>query len=64
MTSASGLDTEHMAPLTLAESWEGGALHGRPQRRGTGANDQGAEASLGRGHGPLEPVQVHQDPAQ
>ncbi len=29
-----------------------------------GRQRPGVEASLGRGHSPLEPVQGHQDPAQ
>ncbi|MEU5524858.1 HNH endonuclease family protein [Streptomyces sp. NPDC047860] len=44
VTSASGLDIDHMVPL--AESWDSGASAWTAQRREAYANDQGAEASL------------------
>ncbi len=56
VTSASGLDIDHMVPL--AESWGSGASAWTVQRREAYANDQGADASLGGCHRPLEPVQV------
>ncbi|MBX4180198.1 HNH endonuclease family protein, partial [Streptomyces geysiriensis] len=40
VTSASGLDIDHMVPL--AESWDSGASAWTPQRREAYANDQGA----------------------
>ncbi|MGW8065985.1 HNH endonuclease family protein [Streptomyces ziwulingensis] len=44
VTSASGLDIDHMVPL--AESWDSGASAWTPERREAYANDQGAVASL------------------
>ncbi|MFE7277252.1 HNH endonuclease family protein [Streptomyces sp. NPDC057623] len=44
VTSASGLDIDHMVPL--AEAWDSGASSWTPQRRERYANDQGAEQSL------------------
>ncbi|MFD3823678.1 HNH endonuclease family protein, partial [Streptomyces sp. NPDC058625] len=44
VTSASGLDIDHMVPL--AESWDSGASAWTAQRREAYANDQGAAASL------------------
>ncbi|WP_395576587.1 HNH endonuclease family protein [Streptomyces sp. BK79] len=44
VTSASGLDIDHMVPL--AESWDSGASAWTAQRREAYANDQGATASL------------------
>ncbi|MEU6807739.1 HNH endonuclease family protein [Streptomyces sp. NPDC046831] len=44
VTSASGLDIDHMVPL--AESWDSGAAAWSAQRREAYANDQGANASL------------------
>ncbi|MEU0915058.1 HNH endonuclease family protein [Streptomyces althioticus] len=44
VTSASGLDIDHMVPL--AESWDSGASAWTPERREANANDQGAAASL------------------
>jgi hypothetical protein len=44
VTSASGLDIDHMVPL--AEAWDSGASSWTAQRREQYANDQGAEASL------------------
>ncbi|MGC5236281.1 HNH endonuclease family protein [Streptomyces albogriseolus] len=44
VTSASGLDIDHMVPL--AESWDSGASAWTAQRREAYANDQGADASL------------------
>jgi hypothetical protein len=66
VTSASGLDIDHMAPLD--EAWDSGASAWSAQRRERYANDQGQEASLvavtatlesqqGRpGPGPLAPI--------
>ncbi|WP_221354728.1 HNH endonuclease family protein [Streptomyces beigongshangae] len=44
VTSASGLDIDHMVPL--AEAWDSGASAWTARRREAYANDQGAEASL------------------
>ena len=44
VTSASGLDIDHMVPL--AESWDSGASAWTAQRREAYANDQSAAASL------------------
>ena len=44
VTSASGLDIDHMVPL--AEAWDSGASTWTAQRREAYANDQGQEASL------------------
>ncbi|MFF3489246.1 HNH endonuclease family protein [Streptomyces sp. NPDC002701] len=44
VTSASGLDIDHMVPL--AESWDSGASAWTAQRREAYANDQGVAASL------------------
>ncbi|WP_406729520.1 HNH endonuclease family protein [Streptomyces sp. GD-15H] len=44
VTSASGLDIDHMVPL--AESWDSGASAWTAQRREAYANDQGASTSL------------------
>lgn len=44
VTSASGLDIDHMVPL--AESWDSGASAWTAPRREAYANDQGADASL------------------
>ncbi|MEZ0162906.1 HNH endonuclease family protein [Streptomyces griseorubens] len=44
VTSASGLDIDHMVPL--AESWDSGASGWTGQRREAYANDQGAAVSL------------------
>ncbi len=44
MTSASGLDIEHMVPL--AESWDSGASAWTAQAREAYANDRGAATSL------------------
>ncbi|MEU3663994.1 HNH endonuclease family protein [Streptomyces sp. NPDC032940] len=44
VTSASGLDIDHMTPL--AEAWDSGASAWSGQRREAYANDQGAAASL------------------
>ncbi|MEU3901914.1 HNH endonuclease family protein [Streptomyces sp. NPDC045251] len=44
VTSASGLDLDHLVPL--AESWDSGASAWTAQRREAYANDQGSETSL------------------
>ncbi|MGW0731728.1 HNH endonuclease family protein [Streptomyces sp. NPDC002851] len=44
VTSASGLDIDHMVPL--AEAWDSGASAWTAQRREAYANDQGVEQSL------------------
>ncbi|WP_435217077.1 HNH endonuclease family protein [Streptomyces sp. bgisy034] len=44
VTSAPGLDIDHMVPL--AEAWDSGASAWTPRRREAYANDQGAEPSL------------------
>ncbi|WP_308013503.1 HNH endonuclease family protein [Streptomyces beigongshangae] len=44
VTSAAGLDIDHMVPL--AEAWDSGASAWTARRREAYANDQGAEASL------------------
>jgi hypothetical protein len=44
VTSASGLDIDHMVPL--AEAWDSGASAWTAKRRESYANDQGQEASL------------------
>ncbi|MEU4012290.1 HNH endonuclease family protein [Streptomyces pseudogriseolus] len=44
VTSASGLDIDHMVPL--AESWDSGASAWTAQRREAYANDQGSATSL------------------
>ncbi|MGW6015837.1 HNH endonuclease family protein [Streptomyces sp. NPDC055210] len=44
VTTASGLDIDHMVPL--AEAWDSGASTWTPQRREAYANDQEAETSL------------------
>ncbi|MDQ1022516.1 hypothetical protein QF035_000098 [Streptomyces umbrinus] len=44
VTSASGLDVDHMVPL--AEAWDSGASAWTPQRREAYANDQDALTSL------------------
>ncbi|MEU3901788.1 HNH endonuclease family protein [Streptomyces sp. NPDC045251] len=44
VTSASGLDLDHLVPL--AESWDSGASAWTAQRREAYANDQGSEISL------------------
>ncbi|MGC9501865.1 HNH endonuclease family protein [Streptomyces sp. WG7] len=44
VTSASGLDIDHMGPL--AEAWDSGASGWSAQRREAYANDQGAATSL------------------
>jgi hypothetical protein len=44
VTSASGLDIDHMVPL--AEAWDSGASARTAQRREAYANDQGQEVSL------------------
>ena len=44
VTSASGLDIDHMVPL--AEAWDSGASGWTAARREAYANDQGAQASL------------------
>ncbi|GGZ81773.1 hypothetical protein GCM10010308_63530 [Streptomyces vinaceusdrappus] len=62
VTSASGLDIDHMVPL--AESWDSGASAWTPQRREAYANDQGADASLVAVTARSNRSKADQDPAQ
>jgi hypothetical protein len=62
VTSASGLDIDHMVPL--AESWDSGASAWSAQRREAYANDQGAEASLVAVTARSNRSKADQDPAQ
>ncbi|MGW5036077.1 HNH endonuclease family protein [Streptomyces nigra] len=62
VTSASGLDIDHMVPL--AEAWDSGASAWTPQRREAYANDQGAEASLVAVTARSNRSKADQDPAQ
>ncbi|MEV8297475.1 HNH endonuclease family protein [Streptomyces rochei] len=62
VTSASGLDIDHMVPL--AESWDSGASAWTAQRREAYANDQGAEASLVAVTARSNRSKADQDPAQ
>ncbi|MEW2266090.1 HNH endonuclease family protein [Streptomyces sp. NPDC047853] len=62
VTSASGLDIDHMVPL--AESWDSGAFAWTPQRREAYANDQGAAASLVAVTARSNRSKADQDPAQ
>ncbi|MFE7765372.1 HNH endonuclease family protein [Streptomyces sp. NPDC057438] len=62
VTSASGLDIDHMVPL--AESWDSGASAWTAQRREAYANDQGATASLVAVTARSNRSKADQDPAQ
>ncbi|MBX9363651.1 HNH endonuclease family protein [Streptomyces sp. WAC04114] len=62
VTSASGLDIDHMVPL--AEAWDSGASAWTAQRREAYANDQGAEASLIAVTARSNRSKADQDPAQ
>ncbi|MFE0255130.1 HNH endonuclease family protein [Streptomyces sp. NPDC059010] len=62
VTSASGLDIDHMVPL--AESWDSGASAWTAQRREAYANDQGAEQSLVAVTARSNRSKADQDPAQ
>lgn len=62
VTSASGLDIDHMVPL--AESWDSGASAWSAQRREAYANDQGAAASLVAVTARSNRSKADQDPAQ
>ncbi|MEU5677024.1 HNH endonuclease family protein [Streptomyces rochei] len=62
VTSASGLDIDHMVPL--AESWDSGASAWTAQRREAYANDQGAEASLVAVTARSNRSKADQDPTQ
>ncbi|MFJ3214036.1 HNH endonuclease family protein [Streptomyces flaveolus] len=62
VTSASGLDIDHMVPL--AESWDSGASAWSAQRREAYANDQGAPASLVAVTARSNRSKADQDPAQ
>ncbi|MGW4873924.1 HNH endonuclease family protein [Streptomyces chartreusis] len=62
VTSASGLDIDHMVPL--AEAWDSGASAWTVQRRETYANDQGAEPSLIAVTALSNRSEADQDPAE
>ncbi|MGA5711343.1 HNH endonuclease family protein [Streptomyces cellulosae] len=62
VTSASGLDIDHMVPL--AESWDSGASAWSAQRREAYANDQGADASLVAVTARSNRSKADQDPAE
>ncbi|MFD4343391.1 HNH endonuclease family protein [Streptomyces coelicoflavus] len=62
VTSASGLDIDHMVPL--AESWDSGASAWTPARREAYANDQGAEQSLVAVTARSNRSKADQDPAE
>ncbi|MEH0524810.1 HNH endonuclease family protein [Streptomyces stelliscabiei] len=62
VTSASGLDIDHMVPL--AEAWDSGASTWTAQRREAYANDQGQEASLVAVTARSNRSKADQDPAQ
>jgi hypothetical protein len=62
VTSASGLDIDHMVPL--AEAWDSGASAWTAQRRERYANDQGQEASLVAVTARSNRSKADQDPAQ
>ncbi|MEU8992858.1 HNH endonuclease family protein [Streptomyces sp. NPDC048558] len=62
VTSASGLDIDHMVPL--AEAWDSGASAWTPRRREAYANDQGAEPSLVAVTARSNRSKADQDPAQ
>jgi hypothetical protein len=62
VTSASGLDIDHMVPL--AEAWDSGASAWTPARREAYANDQGTETSLIAVTARSNRSKADQDPAQ
>ncbi|MFG3552483.1 HNH endonuclease family protein [Streptomyces sp. NPDC047725] len=62
VTSASGLDIDHMVPL--AEAWDSGASAWSAQRREVYANDQGAATSLVAVTARSNRSKADQDPAQ
>ncbi|PWI05427.1 HNH endonuclease [Streptomyces sp. NWU339] len=62
VTSASGLDIDHMVPL--AESWDSGASAWTAERREAYANDQGAPASLVAVTARSNRSKADQDPAE
>ncbi|MEV7003884.1 HNH endonuclease family protein [Streptomyces sp. NPDC093982] len=62
VTSASGLDIDHMVPL--AEAWDSGASAWTRQRREAYANDQGADQSLVAVTARSNRSKADQDPAQ
>lgn len=62
VTSASGLDIDHLVPL--AESWDSGASAWTAQRREAYANDQGADASLVAVTARSNRSKADQDPAE
>ncbi|WP_328349355.1 HNH endonuclease family protein [Streptomyces sp. NBC_00445] len=62
VTSASGLDIDHMVPL--AEAWDSGASAWTVQRREAYANDQGAEQSLVAVTARSNRQKADQDPAE
>ncbi|MGA5799271.1 HNH endonuclease family protein [Streptomyces cellulosae] len=62
VTSASGLDIDHMVPL--AESWDSGASAWTAERREAYANDQGSAASLVAVTARSNRSKADQDPAQ
>ncbi|TWD12895.1 uncharacterized protein DUF1524 [Streptomyces sp. T12] len=62
VTSASGLDIDHMVPL--AESWDSGASAWTAQRREAYANDQGSATSLVAVTARSNRSKSDQDPAQ
>ncbi|MCX5559489.1 HNH endonuclease family protein [Streptomyces sp. NBC_00038] len=62
VTSASGLDIDHMVPL--AEAWDSGASAWTPQRREAYANDQRALTSLVAVTARSNRAKADKDPAQ
>ncbi|WND32910.1 HNH endonuclease family protein (plasmid) [Streptomyces sp. BB1-1-1] len=62
VTSASGLDIDHMVPL--AESWDSGASAWTSERREAYANDQGSATSLVAVTARSNRSKADQDPAQ
>ncbi|MEV7797402.1 HNH endonuclease family protein [Streptomyces sp. NPDC087512] len=62
VTSASGLDIDHMVPL--AEAWDSGAFAWSAQRREAYANDQGAGTSLVAVTARSNRSKADQDPAE
>ncbi|MEV7797279.1 HNH endonuclease family protein [Streptomyces sp. NPDC087512] len=62
VTSASGLDIDHMVPL--AEAWDSGAFAWSAQRREAYANDQGAATSLVAVTARSNRAKADQDPGQ